>query len=129
MAAPPPILVGGRSEAALRRAARFGDVWLPMWLSPASLARRAERLAELAAARGRPRPALGLLIGVHVDADLTRARREATAHLEGLYRMGLEPVERWTALGGVEAVCAHLDAHLAVGVDEIVLMPLGADPL
>jgi alkanesulfonate monooxygenase SsuD/methylene tetrahydromethanopterin reductase-like flavin-dependent oxidoreductase (luciferase family) len=129
MAAPPPILVGGRSEAALRRAARFGDAWLPMWLSPASIARRAERLAELAAAHGRPRPALGLLIGVHVDADVARARREATAHLQGLYRMGLEPVERWTALGDAEAVADQLDAHLGVGVEEIVLMPLGADPL
>lgn len=129
MAAPPPILVGGRSDAALRRAARFGDAWLPMWVSPETLARRAERLAELAAARGRPRPALALLIGVHVDGDRARARREAAAHLQGLYRMGLEVVERWTALGDAEAVCEHLDAHVAVGVEEIVLMPLGGDPL
>jgi alkanesulfonate monooxygenase SsuD/methylene tetrahydromethanopterin reductase-like flavin-dependent oxidoreductase (luciferase family) len=127
--APPPILVGGRSEAALRRAARFGDAWLPMWVSPGTLARRAERLAELAAAQGRPRPALALLIGVHVDGEHARARREAAAHLRGLYRMDLEAVERWTALGDVEAVCEHLEAHLLAGVEELVLMPLAADPL
>src|ERR1700760_3526397 len=34
MATPPPIYVGGRGEAALRRAARHGDMWLPMWLAP-----------------------------------------------------------------------------------------------
>jgi alkanesulfonate monooxygenase SsuD/methylene tetrahydromethanopterin reductase-like flavin-dependent oxidoreductase (luciferase family) len=125
-AAPPPILVGGRSDAALRRAARFGDAWLPMWISPATLARRAERLAELAAGLGRPRPALALLIGVHVGED---AASQADAHLRGLYGMGVERVERWTALGDTDAVAEHLDAHIGVGVSEIVLMPLGGDPL
>jgi alkanesulfonate monooxygenase SsuD/methylene tetrahydromethanopterin reductase-like flavin-dependent oxidoreductase (luciferase family) len=126
LAAPPPILVGGRSDAALRRAARCGDAWLPMWISPATLARRAERLAELAAAHGRPRPALALLIGVHVG---DRAAAEADAHLRGLYGMGLERVERWTALGDADAVAEHLDAYVRAGVGEIVLMPLGGDPL
>jgi probable F420-dependent oxidoreductase len=128
-AVPPPILVGGRSDAALRRAARFGDTWLPMWLSPASLARRAERLAELAATAGRPRPALALLIGVRVDGECGRARREADAHLRGMYRLGLDAVERWTALGDVDAVCEHLDAHRRAGVGEFVLMPLGGEPM
>lgn len=63
----PPILVGGRSEAALRRAARFGDSWLPMWLSPAAVAQSAQRLAELAGALGRPAPSVTMLIGVRVD--------------------------------------------------------------
>src|SRR3984885_11723733 len=27
----PPVLVGGRSDRAVERAARFGDAWLPMW--------------------------------------------------------------------------------------------------
>jgi alkanesulfonate monooxygenase SsuD/methylene tetrahydromethanopterin reductase-like flavin-dependent oxidoreductase (luciferase family) len=126
MAAPPPILVGGRSDAALRRAARFGDAWLPMWISPGTLAGRAERLAELAAGFDRPRPELALLIGVHVGDGAARA---ADAHLRGLYGLGLERVARWTALGDRDAVAEHLDAHIAAGVSEIVLMPLGGDPL
>jgi alkanesulfonate monooxygenase SsuD/methylene tetrahydromethanopterin reductase-like flavin-dependent oxidoreductase (luciferase family) len=126
MAAPPPILVGGRSDAALRRAARFGDAWLPMWISPGTLAQRAERLAELAAGFGRPRPQLALLIGAHVGEA---AGARADAHLRGLYGMGIERVERWTALGDGDAVAEHLDAHICAGVSEIVLMPLGGDPL
>ena len=47
MAAPPPIYVGGRGEPALKRAARFGDVWLPMWLTPERVAERSRALAEL----------------------------------------------------------------------------------
>jgi probable F420-dependent oxidoreductase len=126
---PPPIFVGGRGEPALRRAARFGDAWLPMWLTPEKLARRAERLAELAADHGRPCPTLALLVGVHVDDDLEIARREAAGHLNGQYRLPLEAVERWTALGSIERVLTYLHEHVAAGVRELVLMPLATHPL
>jgi alkanesulfonate monooxygenase SsuD/methylene tetrahydromethanopterin reductase-like flavin-dependent oxidoreductase (luciferase family) len=129
MAAPPRILIGGRGERALSRAARFGDAWLPMWLTPEKLASRAERLAELSAERRRRTPDLALLVGVHVDDDLERARREADQHLQGQYRMPLEVVERWSALGSIERVLEYLQAHVAVGVKELVLMPLAREPL
>ena len=29
-----PLVVGGRSDAAVRRTARFGDGWLGIWVSP-----------------------------------------------------------------------------------------------
>ena len=129
MPVPPRILIGGRGEAALRRAARFGDSWLPMWLTPETLARRAARLAELAGERGRSTPGLSLLVGVHVDDDLGLARREAAGHLRGQYGLELEAVERWSALGSVEHVAAYLQAYVAAGVGELVLMPLARDPL
>ena len=49
----PPLYVGGGSEAALRRAARFGDGWLPMGSDPAALAEPIARLRELEAEHGR----------------------------------------------------------------------------
>ncbi|HET9103405.1 MAG TPA: LLM class flavin-dependent oxidoreductase [Solirubrobacteraceae bacterium] len=129
MAAPPPLFVGGRGEAALRRAARFGDAWLPMWLAPEQVAQRSQRLAELAEEHRRPRPKLALLLGVHVDEDAGRARRAAADYIRGQYGMDFARVEHWTGLGEAERIAEQLEGYLAVGVEEFVLMPLTGDPL
>jgi probable F420-dependent oxidoreductase len=129
MAAPPPIYIGGRGEPALRRAARHGDMWLPMWLTPERIAERSRQLAELAEAEGRPTPGTALLIGVNIDDDRNRARAEAEAHIRGQYRMGLDAVERWTMLGSIDGAVERLDAYRQAGVQEFALMALGREPL
>jgi alkanesulfonate monooxygenase SsuD/methylene tetrahydromethanopterin reductase-like flavin-dependent oxidoreductase (luciferase family) len=125
----PPLLIGGRSDRAVERAAQFGDAWLPMWVSPETLAQRAERLAELSEAHGRPRPGLSLLVLAHVDEDASRAREQADAHLRGQYGMPLDRVERWTAFGPAAAVAEFLEPYTRIGVSEILLLPLGSRPL
>ncbi len=125
----PPVYTAGRGEPALKRAAKYADFWMPMWLSPESIARRLETLETLAGQAGRPRPKLASLILVHADADSDRGRREADAHLRGQYGMGLDRVEHWTGLGSAEAIAQQLAAYVAVGVEEFILMPLGGDPL
>ena len=125
----PRILIGGRGEVALRRTVRFGDGWLPMWLLPEVLAERGARLRELAAASGRPEPSITLLILVHVDEDLERSRREAAEHLAGQYKLPLHVVERWAALGPREHVAEELRSYLDAGVNEMILMTLGREPL
>jgi probable F420-dependent oxidoreductase len=129
MAAPPPIYVGGRGEAALKRAARHGDMWLPMWLTPERLAERTQMLADLAEREGRPTPGTALLIGVHIDDDRARARAEAELHIRGQYRMGLDKIEHWTLLDSVDGVVEQLEAYSQAGVEEFLFMALGREPL
>ncbi|MGH2914327.1 MAG: LLM class flavin-dependent oxidoreductase [Solirubrobacteraceae bacterium] len=129
MAAPPPIYVGGRGEPALARAARHGDMWLPMWLRPERVAERSARLAELAEREGRPTPGTALLVGIRVDDDRSRGAAEAEAHIRGQYRMGLDAIRHWTLLDGVQGAAEQLHAYAEAGVSELLLMALGSRTL
>ena len=62
----PPIYVGGMNDAALRRAVRIGDGWIPMGIDPEKLAPKAARLTELAQSAGRE-PLEIILIGALPD--------------------------------------------------------------
>ena len=121
----PRVYVGGRSDAALRRAARVGGSWLGMWKDPADVARATARLREL----GVDRPQIGMLVLVNVDDDPQRARAGAAALLERQYAMPLRVVERWTAMGPAAEVAAFLRRYEDVGVREFVLMPAAVDPV
>jgi alkanesulfonate monooxygenase SsuD/methylene tetrahydromethanopterin reductase-like flavin-dependent oxidoreductase (luciferase family) len=125
----PPVSVGGRSEAALRRAAQYGDQWLGMWLSAGTVRSCARQLAALAAERGRPVPSIAMLVLVNVNDDAGTARREAADLVQGQYQMPLSRVERWTAYGPADAVAAMLREYTDAGVSEFVLMPAAADAL
>jgi probable F420-dependent oxidoreductase len=60
----PPVLVGGRGAHALRRAARYGDGWLPMGVKPDELAAQRRRYDELTDASGRPRGTISVMTGL-----------------------------------------------------------------
>ncbi len=125
----PPIWVGGRSDAALQRAARVGDGWLSTWMSPERMREQGDALAELADAASRPRPAIGLAISVYVDANEGRAREAAEDYTQAMYGMGFDRVARYTPIGSAERVAEQLAAYGAAGVEELVLTPLTGEPL
>lgn len=125
----PPLVVGGRSDVAMRRAVRFGDAWLPMWISPDTLSQRLELLRELADQQRREPPSTALLMLVRVDSDRERGAAQADGHLRGQYGMALERVRRWTGLGAAQEIAEFIDRYVEVGVQEFVLMPLGPDQL
>lgn len=70
----PPILVGGESEAALRRAARLGDGWIGINHDFESGARQVARLRELLDAQGRDPAGFQFCFGgpVHSPDDVAR---------------------------------------------------------
>ena len=50
----PPIYIGGSPPHALKRAAKFGDGWLPMGMTPERLPSAHAEYAEICAAEGKP---------------------------------------------------------------------------
>ena len=67
----PPILVGGESEAALKRAAALGDGWYGVGHTPETAATQVKRLRELLAEQGRA--------GVAFDFTLSHGGGELSA--------------------------------------------------
>lgn len=128
----PPLVVGGRSEAALRRAARRGDGWLGVWMSANRVATVGARLAELAVEYERPAPPQLLMVFVHVTdgpGGLDDGRAEVAGFVKGQYDLPLERLERWVLVGDVDHVARGLDELVDVGVKGFVLMPAASDPL
>jgi alkanesulfonate monooxygenase SsuD/methylene tetrahydromethanopterin reductase-like flavin-dependent oxidoreductase (luciferase family) len=99
--APPiPLVIGGRSDAAARRAARFGDGWLGIWVSPRRFATAAQEIADEAGGAGRDPNGFEHALNVWCGFGASRedAREPLAAGMQGFYQMPFEPFERVLAL-------------------------------
>ena len=119
----PPLVVGGRSDAAVRRAARFADGWLGVWLSPAGFKRSCDELAVFAEQYGRPSPEPMLLAFVAIGDDTAACRDDAARLYRAQYDLDYRAVERWTLTGSVESVADQLGAYRQAGAQSIALVP------
>jgi alkanesulfonate monooxygenase SsuD/methylene tetrahydromethanopterin reductase-like flavin-dependent oxidoreductase (luciferase family) len=123
----PPIVVAGRKEAAMRRAALLGDGWMPYLYSPRRYAASVATVRELAAAAGRDLPAFGwyAFVFVNVDDDGDRARQQAAATLGGTYRQDVRGMlDAVAAAGTPREVTAVLRAFVDAGARHLVLVPV-----
>lgn len=125
----PPVLVGGRGDASIRRAACFGDAWFPMWLGPDEIASASERLGELAAERGRPAPGVALVAFVNVCDDRASGEAEAAELIRRQYGMPYERVRHWALVAPAQEIAERLAAYLAAGVQGFCLSAAHPDPL
>src|SRR3954452_3230964 len=125
-----PILVGGRSEAAVRRAARYGDGWLGIWISPRRFAEVTGQVAELAAAEGRT--GVSWRHGLQVWCGFGPTRERAVAPLSGamesLYAAPFAAFEKYCPAGTPEDVAAFLRPYVDAGARSVNLIPRAEDP-
>jgi alkanesulfonate monooxygenase SsuD/methylene tetrahydromethanopterin reductase-like flavin-dependent oxidoreductase (luciferase family) len=128
-AVPIPIIVGGRSDAAVRRAGRLGDGWLGIWNSPARFAAATALAADEAARTGRPEPpsrhAMQVWCGL---AESKQAARACIAPaMEAFYQLPFERFERYCPYGTADDVAEFLTPYLDAGCAEFNLIPQSPD--
>ncbi len=104
----PPLWVGGRSKAALRRVAERGDGWLAYFVSPERFASQWAQVGEYAEKAGRDPDALtpGFTTAIAMDPDAGRAHARLAEHLTQRYGMPFETERvRGLAVAGTPAEC------------------------
>jgi alkanesulfonate monooxygenase SsuD/methylene tetrahydromethanopterin reductase-like flavin-dependent oxidoreductase (luciferase family) len=112
-----PILVGGRSDAALVRAGRLGDGWIGVWVSARRYGEAQEIVQRAADAAGRASPAWRHTLQLWAGFDVSRERAVARIRpvMERAYGIPFERFERYTPCGRPEDVAAALEPYLEAG--------------
>jgi probable F420-dependent oxidoreductase len=119
----PPIIVAGRKDPAMVRAARLGDGWMPYLYSPRAYAASVQRIRQVAAEDGRDLAGFEwtqyLFTCVRDDPD--QARAEAVNFLGGTYGQDFGAfVDRVAAVGTADQVAARVQDFVDAGARHII---------
>jgi probable F420-dependent oxidoreductase len=120
----PPIWIGGRSQAAMRRTGRLGDGWLVSSVSPGEVEAGIASIRAHAAAAGRevPEDHYGVLVPFYFAADADEALKVAGGAIRPRPDLA---VAEFTALGTPDQVRAKIQAYLASGATKFIMRPCG----
>jgi alkanesulfonate monooxygenase SsuD/methylene tetrahydromethanopterin reductase-like flavin-dependent oxidoreductase (luciferase family) len=124
-----PLIVGGRSDAAVNRAATFGDGWLGIWISPRRYAAVRDQIDERAAEVGRDATGFEHALNIWCGFGSTResARDSLATQMEAFYQMPFEPFERYSPYGSAEQVADFVRPYIDAGCSCINVIPCAAD--
>ncbi len=119
----PPIWISGRSEAAMRRCARYGNGWLPYMYTPEKLAGSLQTIAGYASESPREEPVQpGLFIFFAVHNDRQQAIQMATDRLSAQYNQDFSAlVSKYALAGNPDDVIARLREYVDAGARTIML--------
>jgi len=126
----PPIVVAGRTEAAMRRAARLGDGWMPYLVSPGAYARSVSVISQAAQAAGRDLAGFEWLVFLYcsIRRDGEQARGDVARFLGAAY--GDKPravLDKIAPAGTPREVAARLQPYVDAGARHIIISPAAHD--
>ena len=127
----PPIWVGGRADAALRRAGRLGDGWMGYMVSPDRFETSIARVRTHArdAQRDADGVAAALMIPTRLADDGDEARRDLAGHLTQRYHREFthELISKLCLAGSPAEVAARVSEYERSGVRHLIFL-YGGDP-
>ncbi|MEM7404435.1 MAG: LLM class flavin-dependent oxidoreductase [Pseudomonadota bacterium] len=120
----PPIWISGRKKVAMRRAAKYGDGWLPYMYTPERLAESLQVIRDECEKLGRDpsevRPGIYIFTAVHEDSKTGVAM--AAEKLGAQYAQDFNKLVGKYALGGTPDECrARLREYLDAGAEFVIL--------
>lgn len=122
----PPIVVAGRRDAAMRRAATLGDGWMPYLYSPRRYAESVARIREVAEIAHRDLTGFGwyAFIFVNIDPNRKRARQAAATTLGGQYNQDFQSMIDHVVVAGTRAeVLEKVQAFVDAGARHLIFTP------
>jgi probable F420-dependent oxidoreductase len=122
---PPPIWIGGKSEAAMRRTARLGDGWIPSFITPDEMRAGVQKVHDLAAAAGRrvPEDHFGTLINYAIaDSEATALALAQPYVPRG--RVDEATMRQCTAFGPAGRLIEKVEEYVKAGTSKFILRPL-----
>lgn len=123
----PPIWVGGRAEAAIRRAGTLGDGYISHMTSPARFAANLRSIEEQRrnAGRGSEPFGTGAFLFTVIDDSYDAAHQLASQSLGRVYNQPFEQAARkYCLLGPPDACVEQLRRFAEAGVRHFILAPL-----
>ncbi|MGY1691551.1 LLM class flavin-dependent oxidoreductase [Geodermatophilus sp. SYSU D01105] len=124
----PPVWLGGRRPAAIRRAGRFGDVWMPYMYTPEQLARSLAEVREAAEAAGRDPAAVrgAVFCWGGVGEDPARSRQQVVDTVSAVYQQDFSPLaDRYLLHGDPDRVATRAREYADAGAGTLVFSPVG----
>ena len=126
----PPIYVAGRQDAALRRAARYGDGFLPYLFTPEQYAAAFSKVRSFAEQYGRALAGFqgALYQFIFVAETASEARHTAIEAMSIDYNQDFTKLaDRFCVLGTPDQCIARLREYSDAGASHIVLAPATSD--
>ena len=121
----PPVWVSGRRDAAMQRAARFGEGWVPYFFDPSRYRDSVEKIEAFADKHGRTLSGFqwGFFPYISIYETEQEAAEIAARQLGGQYLYGgdfINIVRRYCLLGTAEQCAERLQEYIDAGARHIV---------